>query len=85
MKKAAIVSSLVLAASVIVFLGVAAVTSINRANGNEWWPGTDAASNWPAVLGFASINLMWVSAATTLVLLLALAVRRAARGRVPQR
>lgn len=71
----------ILGLSVLTFANVAGLTSIYRANGTEFWPGTDTDTNWPAIVGFASLNVMAVSGGLSVLLLIVIGIRAALRTR----
>lgn len=86
MKRAIFITVITLGLSLTLMLLVSGYTEIGRSLGQEWGSLDGPAPVWPAVLGFASMNLALLSGAVLAVLVSVAAGRELARSqRAPRR
>ena len=80
MRRATFTAAITFAASIVTLLLVIAYTSVGRSFGQEWGSLDGPAPVWPAILGFAAMNLGALSGSVLAVLVLIFLGRKLMRG-----
>jgi len=80
MRRATFTATITFAASIATLLLVIAYTSVGRSFGQEWGSLDGPAPVWPAILGYAAMNLGALSGSVLAVLVLIFLGRELVRG-----
>jgi len=85
MRRATFTAAITLAVSIVTHLLVIAYTSVGRSFGQEWGSLEGPAPVWPAILGYAAMNLGALSGSVLAALVLLFLGRELVRGWTAQR